>query len=137
MARVMGIDYGTRRVGVAISDELKLIAQGLETIEYLDEPTLLKRLKTLVQSYDVERVVLGYPLSLTGSITQSAQTVAGFAARLSSEIGLPVELIDERLSSVQAQKIIRERGRTPSRNRPLIDKVSAILLLQAYLERMR
>lgn len=137
MGRVLGIDYGTRRIGVAISDELKLIAQGLETIERTDQSMSLIRIKELVKRYDVERVVIGYPLSLGGKAGRSARGVAEFAERLKAAVGLPVELVDERFSSVQAQRIIQEAKLSPSRHRPLIDRLSAILLLQGWLERSR
>lgn len=137
MGRVLGIDYGAQRIGVAISDELKLIAQGLETIEYMGEAALMEAIKGLVRKHEVELVIVGYPLSLKGRATRRSEAVRAFAGRLKASVGLPVELVDERLSSVQAERIIREAGLSPSRHRPLVDKLSATLLLQGWLEQSR
>ncbi|MEW5767831.1 MAG: Holliday junction resolvase RuvX [bacterium] len=137
MGRILGLDLGGKRIGVAISDELGLIAQGL-TVIYRDKEGLeISELRDLVTSYQVEEIVVGLPLNMDGSRGDGAMSASAFAERLKSELGLPVNMWDERLTTVSAEKVLIEsglRGRKGRKRRAVVDKVSAVLILQGYLD---
>ncbi len=137
MARILGIDYGRRRVGIAKSDETETIATGLETITYQQPTELLEKLAKIIREHEIASIVIGRPIALDGSARERAREVDEFAARLANQVNLPVDLYDERLSTIIAQQTIREQGKQPSRNKALIDKISAVVLLESYLERKR
>ena len=132
---MMGLDYGERRIGVALSDPLGLTAQPLATVERtgsLDAD--LATLAALAREHAVERIVLGLPLALDGARGERARTVEGFARRLERVSGLPVESWDERLTSVQAERALLEADLSRRRRRQLIDRAAAVLILQSWLD---
>jgi putative Holliday junction resolvase len=130
----MGLDYGTRRVGVAISDPSRLLAQPHGVIDQEDQE-LEVELRRLVKDMEVDLVVVGLPLSLSGREGPAARAARAFARRVAEVTGLPVELADERLSTVAAESALREgRVKGPDRRR-MVDRVAAALMLQSYLDR--
>jgi putative holliday junction resolvase len=130
----MGLDYGTRRVGVAISDPGRLLAQPHGVIDR-ERQELEGELRRLVEEMEVELVVVGLPLSLSGREGPAARAARVFARRVAEVTGLPVELADERLSTVAAEGALREgRVKGPARRR-MVDRVAAALMLQSYLDR--
>jgi putative Holliday junction resolvase len=134
VGRILGVDYGRRRIGVSISDPLGLTAQPLDTWKGFNREKVLKEIRTLVEQLGVERVVVGFPLTLKGEEGTMAKEVKRFAAELECQIRVPVTLWDERLTSVEAQRILHRMGEKPSRKKEKIDLIAAVLLLENYLE---
>jgi putative Holliday junction resolvase len=132
--RILALDYGRRRIGIAISDELGLTAQPLETLVRTNRRAYLRRLRELVRKHGVKRVLIGYPLHLDGVAGEMAAEAVRFAARIAKELKLPVELMDERLTSWEAGQIVSET-KPVSRRRGATDDVAAAVLLREYLDR--
>ena len=135
--RIMGLDYGSRTVGVAVSDALGLTAQGLETVTREEENKLrktLRRIEELAREYEVERIVLGYPKHMNNSLGDRAEKTEAFKEMLERRLGLPVVLWDERLTTVAAERILMESGVRRENRKEVIDKVAAGLILQGYLD---
>lgn len=132
---MMGLDYGERRIGVALSDPLGLTAQPLVTLERTASLTAdLGSIAALARRHAVTRFVLGLPLSLDGTRGQRARDVEGFARRLEKASGVPVESWDERLTSVQAERALLEADLSRRRRRQVIDRAAAVLILQSWLD---
>ena len=135
--RIMGLDYGSRTVGVAVSDALGLTAQGVETVTREEENKLrktLRRIEELAREYEVERIVLGYPKHMNNSLGDRAEKTEAFKEMLERRLGLPVVLWDERLTTVAAERILMESGVRRVNRKEVIDKVAAGLILQGYLD---
>jgi putative Holliday junction resolvase len=132
--RILAIDYGTRRLGLAVSDELWLTAAPLATLTRKNRRDDLKRLRQIVRKHQITRVVLGLPLHLDGSAGELASQAAQFARRMAKELKLPVILSDERLSSWEAGLAVAE-SRGPGRSGRAMDAVAAAVILRDYLER--
>lgn len=132
--RTLAIDYGERRVGLALSDELGIIASGIGTVD--NDPSLLSRLLTLLAERGVARIVIGLPLSLKGTEGDIARAVRVFAEQLGAAANLPVQLIDERFTSSLAEQAIRDMGvgKKKRRDKGKIDEVAAVILLQGFLD---
>ena len=130
--RVLGLDVGEKRIGVAMSDPLGITAQPLGVI---DAESGIQKLKELVSKHEVELIVVGHPLTLKGERGERAHSVEEFARNLESETGVPCTLVDERLSSKAAERAMREMGRKPSREKGRVDELAAIIILQSYLDR--
>jgi len=128
MGRVLALDYGSVRVGVAVSDALRITAQPLDVIPVED---VEQRLPGIVQ--DVDEIIVGLPRSLDGTEGPSARAAKSFAARVEGLTGIPVRLVDERFTTVGAQRVLLEGGVPRSRRKKVVDKVAATLLLEGYL----
>ena len=126
--RVLGIDPGERRVGLAVSDPLGITAQGLATFDRT-RGNVLEHVRTLVREYDVERIVVGRPLALSGAETESTRRADALARELAT-LNLPVTFWDERLSSVEAQRVLA--GTRAGKD--AVDRIAAVLILQGYLD---
>jgi putative Holliday junction resolvase len=135
VGRILGLDYGRRRVGVAVSDPLGITAQPLTTWTGLGETELFRKIVSLIPEMDIQAVVVGDPLTTKGERGIMSERVGRFVRRLSQIISVPVHLQDERLTSVEAQRVLRDSGEKPSRNKEAVDRVSAVLILQTYLDR--
>lgn len=133
--RILALDYGTRRIGLAISDELGLTAQGLETLERTNIREDLARLAALVREKSVRLILMGDPVRLSGRAGSHAEEVRRFAQQLERRTGLPVRFWDERLTTVQANRLLREAGVGSGERRQAVDRLSAVLLLESYLDR--
>jgi putative Holliday junction resolvase len=134
--RVLAVDYGRRWLGLAVSDALGLTAKPLVTLERKNRREDVRRLRALVREHEVGQIVVGCPFHLDGRKSDMAVEAARFARRLKRELGLPVELADERLTSWEAAQISAEhRGR--KRRRRTHDELAAAILLRDYLERQR
>lgn len=135
--RIMGLDYGSKTVGVAISDPLKITAQGIETICRKEENKLRKtcsRIEELIREYEVEQIVLGLPKHMNGDIGERAEKAMEFGGMLKRRTGLEVVMWDERLSTVSAERtLIEEQVRREDRKK-YIDKIAAVFILQSYLD---
>lgn len=132
--RILALDLGERRIGVAISDALHIIAQPLETIERENLTEDIKKIKTLVSEYNISRVIVGLPLNMNGSKGLSAQTALGFAEYVKEELGVKVEMVDERLTTSQAERALLEADMSRKKRKKHIDKLAAQMILQAYLD---
>ena len=130
--RIMAVDYGKARVGVAITDPLGIISQPLETIPYLSDRDLIRRLKYLVRENNVGVVLVGNPLSMTGGATEISEQVQRFVKRLQKRLKIKVKLWDERLTSKYAQTRMKEVGipKTPGK----LDQVAACIMLDEFLK---
>ena len=132
--RVIAIDHGTVRMGIAISDELKMIAQPLEFIPAEPFSGFLDRFKTLLQEYEVELVLLGMPRNMDGSYGEASIKVREFEAVLKKSITVPIKTFDERLTSVQANRALAQGKAKKKKKRQSVDAMAAAILLQSYLD---
>lgn len=133
MKRIMGIDYGTARIGVALSDELQMLAHPAETIAVGREDPIA-RLAAIAREQKVERIIVGLPREMSGAHGESAIVAKKFADQLRSVVQCEVQLWDERLSTVAAQRALREAGKSTRQSRGYVDQVAAQILLQSYLD---
>jgi putative pre-16S rRNA nuclease len=133
--RVLAIDYGTKRMGIAISDELKMIAQPLEFIPAAPFADFLARLKELLRDQQVELVLVGMPRNLDGSYGPAALAVQDFVAVLQGALTVPIQTWDERLTSTQANRLLIQSGVRRNRRKQKVDQMAAAILLQSYLDR--
>lgn len=135
--RILGLDFGSRTVGVAVSDGLLLTAQGVETIERKDENKLRKtcaRIEELIAEYEVTEIVLGLPKNMNNTEGERVEKTKAFGEMLERRTGLPVHYWDERLTTVAAEQILMESGVRRENRKAVIDKVAAGLILQGYLD---
>ena len=133
----MGLDYGSRTVGVAISDELLLTAQGKEIIRRKEENKLrrtLARIEELIQEYKVEKIVLGLPLNMDQTPSERSQLCLEFKEKIERRTGIPVEMLDERLTTVEADEIMDEAGIKGKKRKEYVDMIAAQIILQDYLD---
>ena len=134
MKRIMGIDYGTARIGVALSDELQMLAHPAETISIAKGPDPLMRIATLAREKNVETIVVGLPRHMNGSDGVSAEKARQFAEKLRTQVPCAVRTWDERLSTVAAHRSLREAGKSTRQTRGYVDQVAAQIVLQSYLD---
>lgn len=135
--RIMGLDYGTKTVGVAISDALCLTAQGIETITRKEENKLRRtcaRIEELIREYEVEQIVLGFPKHMNNDIGERAEKSLEFKEMLERRTGLEVVMWDERLTTVSAERTLMESGIRREDRKKYIDKIAAVFILQGYLD---
>ncbi|MCD8348517.1 MAG: Holliday junction resolvase RuvX [Lachnospiraceae bacterium] len=136
MTRVMGLDYGSKTVGVAISDPLGLTAQGIETITRTQENKLrrtLARIEELAGQYGVTEIVLGYPKNMNNTVGERAEKTMEFGEMLKRRTGLPVIMWDERLTTVAAERTLMESGVRRQNRKEYVDMIAAVYILQGYL----
>lgn len=133
----LALDVGRKRIGVAGCDKTGLIATGITTIERAAFNEDIEQLRQLVKTRDVNVLVVGLPYNMDGTLGFQARHVQKFANRVSKILNLPVEYIDERLTSFQAEQMILAENRSPSRNKGLIDRKAAALILQQWLDARR
>ena len=132
--RILAIDYGSRRMGLAVSDPLGITAQGLQTLERKNKRSDFARLERALREYQVSEIVLGYPLRMSGEEGTQSQKVAAFAEELRKKFNLPVHLWDERLTSAEANRLLRESDLSIKKRAQAVDRMAAVLILQAFLE---
>jgi putative Holliday junction resolvase len=141
VSRILGLDVGERRIGVAISDPERRLAVPLRILEAADDATIIARLAAIAQEEGATEFVLGHPLSLDGTVGPQAQRIESFARRLAQVTGLPVHLQDERLTSVEAARppgaLRRRMPKSLKRRRGPSDDLAAAAILQRYLDRQR
>ena len=132
--RVLAIDHGTVRMGIAMSDEFKMIAQPLEFIPAVPFSGFLDRLRELLREYEVELILLGMPRNMDGSYGEASLKVRDFEAVLKNSITVPMKTWDERLTSVQANRVLSEGRAKKKKKRQNVDAIAAAILLQSYLD---
>jgi putative Holliday junction resolvase len=132
--RILGLDIGTKTIGVAVSDELSLTAQGLFTLKRKGIQSDIRELEKLIEEQSVERIVIGLPKNMNNTLGPSAKMVLSFIEELAKSVDLPVSTWDERLSTVAAEKVLLEADMSRKKRKQVIDKVAAQLILQGYLD---
>jgi len=132
--RILGLDVGSKTIGLAVSDPLGITAQGLETIRRKNKRTDLEQLARIVRDYEVSEIVVGYPLRLSGAEGTQSEKMQHFAEELRKQFGLPVHLWDERLTSSQANRILREADLSIKKRAGAVDRMAAVLILQNWME---
>ncbi len=132
--RILAIDYGVKRIGIALSDELKMIAQPLEFIPAEPFAAFVARLTELVQEKEVELILVGMPRNMNGSYGTAALKVEEFVAALKSAVPVPIKTWDERLTSAQANRILIAGNVRRDKRKQKVDKMAAAILLQSYLD---
>lgn len=138
--RIMGLDYGAKTVGVAVSDPLQITAQGIEIVRRQREDKLrrtLARIEELIVAYEVDTIILGFPKNMNDTIGERAEKSLAFKDRLERRTGLPVIMWDERLTTVAANQAMIEAGIRRERRKEYVDEIAAVFILQGYLDRCK
>ena len=136
--RILGIDYGDSRVGIAISDSLGITAQGLETIFHNgSDKILLKRIEEIINEYEVKTIVVGMPINMNGTKTQRVEVTNKFIHKLKCRLGknIKIETVDERLTTVEAHKTMNELNIKKRKKKDLVDTISAVYILETYMNK--
>ena len=134
MKRALGIDFGDVRVGLALSDLTKTISKPFETIKYTDLDNLSSKLKILIQENEVDVIVVGIPFNMSGEDTKQTTKARQFVSFIEKTLNIPVHLIDERLTSIEAEKTMHTLNIKTGHNKGKIDKIAASIILQEYLD---
>ncbi len=137
--RILGIDYGSSRVGVAITDALNFTAQGLETIQRQgSDKVILKRIDEILKVYEIETIVVGMPLSMNGNLSERAKITQEFVHKLRCKYNkIKIETIDERLTTVEAHKTMNFLGVNKNKKKNIVDTISAVYILETYLNKCK
>ncbi len=139
--RILALDYGRRRIGIAVSDEMRITAQPLETLQHVNRWKDVQRLREIARKHQARLILVGHPVHLNGVPGEMAAEAARFARRIEKELGIPVKLVDERLTSWEAAQTVAEirpvsrRSGSKAGNKEALDHVAAAVLLRDYLER--
>ncbi|HEX8816722.1 MAG TPA: Holliday junction resolvase RuvX [Terriglobales bacterium] len=133
-ARVLGLDVGSRRIGLAVSDPLGITAQGLETLQRRNKRTDFQALADVIHKFNVSEIVVGYPLRMSGAEGAGTDKMQAFAEDLRRHFHLPVHLWDERLTSAQANRLLRETNMSIKRRGQVVDQMAAVLILQNWMD---
>jgi putative pre-16S rRNA nuclease len=132
--RILGLDVGSRRIGVAVSDLLGFTAQGLATIQRQNKRLDFEQLESVIREYQVHEIVVGLPLRMSGQEGIQAEKMQAFAEDLRQRFNLPVHLWDERLTSAQANRLLRETEMSIKRRGEVVDQMAAVLILQSFMD---
>lgn len=132
--RVLGLDVGSKRIGIAVSDPLGITAQGLETLQRQNKRLDFEKLEKLARDYSVVEVVVGFPLRMSGAEGVQAEKMHRFADELRQRLQIPVHLWDERLTSAEANRLLRETEMSIQRRAQVVDQMAAVLILQSWME---
>lgn len=133
-ARVLAIDFGLRRIGLAVSDALGITAQGLPTLQRTAIRKDIEHIRSVAEEFSVQKVIIGNPIGHAGKATAMSRHAEDFAKKLQGRVECPVELWDERLTSVEANRMLRSAGLSINKRQQAVDRVAAVLLLQNYLD---
>ena len=132
--RILAIDHGSRRMGMAVSDPLGITAQGIETLQRRNKRADFNYLGRIIREYDVREIVVGRPLRMSGEAGTQSRKAEEFAEELRQKFNLPVHLWDERLTSAEANRLLREAEVSTQRRAQAVDRMAAVLILQSFLE---
>lgn len=135
--RIIGLDIGSKRIGIAISDALGLTAQGRPTLERQKDEDVIAHLRNMIRNDGAEEIVVGLPLNMNGSHGEKAREAASFADTLKKSLGIPVKLWDERMSTMEAERLMIEGNASRGKRKKKIDKLAAQIILQSYLDSKR
>jgi putative holliday junction resolvase len=136
-ARILALDVGKKRIGLAVSDALGISAQGLPTFQRTRIREDLRQLAALVREREISLLLVGHPLHMSGTESRQAVYTREFAERLRAETGVPVVYWDERLTTVEAERVLREANATLAQRKKAVDRLAAVLLLESYLDFQR
>lgn len=134
VTRILAVDHGSRRIGLAVTDELGVTAQGLPTLHRTTKRNDFDHLRRAIKRYNVAEIVVGLPLRMSGEQGTQSEKVEAFAEELRARFKLPVHLFDERLTSVEANRLLDETDISDRRRKEVVDRLAAVLILQAFLE---
>lgn len=132
--RILGLDVGSKTIGLAVSDPLGITAQGLQTLRRKNKRFDQQQLKDVIQRYNVVEIVVGYPLRMSGAEGIQSEKMQVFAAELRKKFGLPVHLWDERLTSAEANRVLRDSEMSIKRRGEVVDRLAAVLILQSWMD---
>ena len=132
--RILGVDYGERRIGLALSDPLQIIAKPLTIIDRVKISDYIPLISNIVSEKNITSIVVGLPLTLKGKYSKQTKIVMAFVEQLKLELEIPINCIDERLSSVTAEKLLQMQSIKTGHNKGLVDETSAAIILQEYLD---
>lgn len=132
--RILGLDVGSRRIGIAVTDPLGITAQGLETLQRRNKRQDLAALKELIQQHDIREIVVGLPLRMSGEAGTQSEKMRQFAEELRKHFGLPVHLFDERLTSAEANRLLRDTDLSIAKRAKAVDRMAAVLILQGWMQ---
>ena len=135
--RIMGLDIGTHTIGMAISDELGITAQGLKTLKRKSMEEDFKEITAIIYQFEIEKIIVGLPKNMDGTLGRQAEKVLKWIEALRDKIQIPVATWDERLSTVGASKVLLEADLSRRKRKKVIDKIAAVLILQGYLDQSR
>jgi putative Holliday junction resolvase len=132
--RILAIDHGTRRMGLAVTDPLGITAQGIDTLQRKNKRADFGRLERIIREYQIKEIVLGNPLRMSGQEGTQSQKVAEFAEELRQRFQLPVQLWDERLTSAEANRLLRDAEVSTQKRVQAVDRMAAVLILQSFMQ---
>jgi putative holliday junction resolvase len=132
--RILGLDVGARRIGIAVSDPLGITAQGLETLHRKNKRHDLEYFKKLIRDYEIKEIVVGLPLRMSGAEGTQAEKIRAFAEDLRKRFNLPVHFLDERLTSAVANRLLRETDMSIEKRGKAVDRMAAVLILQGWMD---
>jgi putative Holliday junction resolvase len=135
--RILALDVGRKRIGLAVSDELGITAQGIETLQRRRIRDDLAALKSLAETWNVHLLLIGKPLHMSGSESRQSEYTSEFAERLREHLSIPIVFWDERLTSAEAERMLRDAGASLDQKKKSVDRLAAVLLLESYLESQR
>lgn len=133
-SRILALDVGARRIGIAVSDPLGITAQGLETLQRKNKRHDFARLERVIRDYEVKEIVVGLPLRMSGAEGTQSEKMRAFAEDLRKKFGLPVHLWDERLTSAEANRFLRETELSIEKRGKAVDRMAAVLILQGWMD---
>lgn len=132
--RIMGLDYGEKTIGVAVSDELGWTAQGIEVIRRTNMSSDIEALRNIMLTYHIHEIVIGLPKHMNGTIGERGEQCIAFAEQLKTHFKLPVHLWDERLTTVAAERTLLEADMSRKKRKQVVDKIAAVFILQGYMD---
>lgn len=135
--KILCLDVGEKRIGLAVSDELGIIANGLGTIRRKDIKTDISKLKNICTQLSIDKILIGVPYNIDGSVSRNGEKIIKLAKKIEAETALPVDYINEAYTTVDAQKYLLEADMSRKKRKKVIDKLSAVIMLQEYLEQQR
>ncbi len=135
--RIIGVDYGEARTGGAVSDLLRITAQGVTSIEHKSDKELLNKLEPFIKEYDPEKIIIGLPVNMNATLGERVKKTKRFICKLKERFHLDVETVDERLTTVASHKTMTELGVSKTKKKSIVDMMSAVLILQIYLDKTK
>lgn len=132
--RIMGLDFGTKRIGIAISDELMITAQGINSLQRKILKSDLEEISKLAQGNNVEEIIVGLPLNMDGTYSAKTKEVVEFVEELTKTVSVPIKTWDERLTTMQAERVLLEADVSRAKRKKVTDKLAAQIILQSYLD---
>lgn len=135
--RIMSLDVGTKRIGIAVSDEMGITANGIETLKRTETKKDIVKLKNLISELKIEKIVIGVPYNTDGTVSINGEIIKKFSNKIEKELSLPIVFINETLTTADAEKYLLEANMSRKKRKKVIDKLSAVIILQEYLEQIR